>query len=318
MEKKTENKEKKEKSEKSSFWKSRKFIAVVIISLALIAAILFGYFMPAEQTVLMERLNYSFQIVTNIFVICGGIIAVWQYYISSQSAKMDLKIQQVQRAIDLSEYYKNNILRYTIAIKYVFDECGCGEIIKKIPLSENLVFNYDEMTKYLTKEDMNALQKCQSTKEFLDSVLTANIVYDLNFSFDIPEKYKIVSTENKELKPEEYLLSLADSHMASLCADVLNNMEFFALHFRHGTADETVVYQSLHQSYLEIMPYLYCYISKINTNPTKKFFTNLIYLYSKWQQRSSASEAELKKINESYTQNINTVSTHGTIIEDKY
>lgn len=33
---------------------------------------------------------------------------------------------------------------------------------------------------------------------------------------------------------------------------VLNNIEYFAMNFAHGVADDSVVYRSLHQSYIDI------------------------------------------------------------------
>lgn len=112
--------------------KSKKLIALLLILVAIISEFISAilYCSYYKTTNYSETLYYSSQIISSIFVIGGVVIAVWQYYLSSKSMKTDLEIQQVQRAIDLSEYYKNNILKHYPAIKYIFDETGISKKYK--------------------------------------------------------------------------------------------------------------------------------------------------------------------------------------------
>jgi hypothetical protein len=75
--------------------------------------------------------------------------------------------------------------------------------------------------------------------------------------------------------------------------EILNNLEFFAMHFTHGTADDSVVYQSLHQSYIETIRLLYYDIAANNIPGESKLYTNTIELYNKWVE-----EAKRQKENE--------------------
>ena len=86
--------------------------------------------------------------------------------------------------------------------------------------------------------------------------------------------------------------SVSVAFMSNLINRVLNNMEFFALHFKHKTADESVIYQSLHQTYLRSIPYLYYYIANANSDPSEKLYTNVIWLYEEWNKTKNQKIAE--------------------------
>ena len=115
--------------------KTRKSIAVIIILIMLILDVLLAvmfYFTDKGETVFVEYLYFTSQIISSIFVSGGVLVAVWQYYLSSKKSENDLRIIQVQRAIDLSEYYKDNILTYLSAINYVFEISGVNKILDTI------------------------------------------------------------------------------------------------------------------------------------------------------------------------------------------
>lgn len=65
--------------------------------------------------------------------------------------------------------------------------------------------------------------------------------------------------------------------------------------FSHKTADESVVYQSLHQTYLRLVHDLYYNIAVLNVMDGSKFYTNIIELYKKWDERDR--EEKNNKIN---------------------
>ena len=56
------------------------------------------------------------------------------------------------------------------------------------------------------------------------------------------------------------------------------------MYFTHGAADETVVYQSLHKTYLYIVKILYFDIS-INNTGGQKLYSNVIELFNIWKER---------------------------------
>lgn len=75
---------------------------------------------------------------------------------------------------------------------------------------------------------------------------------------------------------------------------VLNNIEYFAMNFAHGVADDSVVYRSLHQSYINIMQLLYFNISNLNNSSSDKYYLNAIELYNKWRLQKDKDTNEKK------------------------
>ena len=105
-----------EHKKKRSFkiFKSRKFGAICIVAayviINLIISILYHHFNNTLNC--METLYYTTQIISSIFVVGGVVVAVWQYSLSCQDTRTNLEITHVQRAIDLSDYYQDNLLRH--------------------------------------------------------------------------------------------------------------------------------------------------------------------------------------------------------------
>lgn len=98
------------------------------------------------------------------------------------------------------------------------------------------------------------------------------------------------------------------TYVSNLMDELLNNMEFFALHFSHRTADESVVYQSLHQTYLEIVQYMYYDIADRNSDSASKYYTNIIWLFEVWRDKKIKQNGDRSEKSRS-------VQSLGTIID---
>lgn len=292
------------------FFKSKKVQAISLILLAIIVEIFSAiiYYNINEVIPFPEILYYSSQIITSIFVISGVVIAVWQYYLSCKSTQTELALQQVQRAIDLSEYYKDNILKYVPAISYIFDYIEVSPILNKLKLDQLKNFDKNELEDLLSPGDIEILKNSQFTDKFCEAVVKANAMYSLNMKFIT----KVIKQEQDGKEVNTIAIdnnSIALSFFSDLLNNILNNMEFFALHFSHNTADESVVYQSLHQSYFELIQLLYYYISVQNENPSYKFYTNVIELFHKWMN----AKAEQKN---AFSKNSKSIQRNGTKINN--
>lgn len=274
--------------------KTRKSIAVIIILIMLILDVLLAvmfHFTDKGETVFVEYLYFTSQIISSIFVSGGVLVAVWQYYLSSKKSENDLRIIQVQRAIDLSEYYKDNILTYLSAINYVFEISGVNKILDTIHPKNMKRFDKTELNKLFTPDQIKSLRNIQQSPRFVKAVLEANEIYDLDLNIRIFTMEEYHDDKKKKIcKIDTESVSVA--FMSNLINRVLNNMEFFALHFKHKTADESVIYQSLHQTYLRSIPYLYYYIANANSDPSEKLYTNVIWLYEEWNKTKNQKIAE--------------------------
>lgn len=284
--------------------KSKKVQAILLILSAIILEFVSAiiYHNINNTIPFPEILYYSTQIISSIFVISGVVIAVWQYYLSCKSTQTNLALQQVQRAIDLSEYYKDNILRYAPAISYIFNEIEVSPILNKLRLNQLKNFDKNELEELLSPSDIEILKNSQFTNRFYEAVVNANARYNLEMKFIT----KVIKQEQDGKEINTVAIdnnSIALSFFSDLLNNILNNMEFFALHFSHNTADESVVYQSLHQSYFELIQLLYYYISVQNENPSYKYYTNVIELFHKWMKAKAEQKNEFSKSNNSIQRN---------------
>jgi len=84
-------------------------------------------------------------------------------------------------------------------------------------------------------------------------------------------------------------------------SSLLNSMEYFSMCFVTGIADESVVYQSLHQSFLKCVHMLSWMIASSNINPKNKYYTNLIHLHNLWAQRDGEREQMQNSLVENIT-----------------
>lgn len=289
----------------------RKIVTTTIIGfgilLMIISTILFRCCFNSEFEII-EVLYYTSQIISAFFVISGVVIAIWQYYLSYIDSKRNMDIIRVQKAIDLSEYYKDYILSYKAPIEYIFNNSGISEILSKINPSKMKHFDDKELHTFLADEDIISLKDAQKSKEFFTSVINANSIYDIGLNGELIKLYEKIN--NEEYSLSELDAKILSTFLGKLITKVLNNMEFFALHFTHNVADESVVYKSLHQTYIDIVHTLYYNISKNNLLSTTKYFTNIIELYETWNNRSIKAE-------ETFTNGVRNLTNKGTVVDSK-
>jgi len=164
-------------------------------------------------------------------------------------------------------------------------------------------FDTHELRGIFVDPTVEKFKKVQHSDQFAVAVLEANDIYALGLHISV--KFANDKEKKKEdEKEQQYVISFT----ADLLNDLANNIEYFAMHFTHGTADESVVYQSLHQSYFEIMQILYYTISNRNANPSDKLYTNAIWLFETWKARKNHQMAER-------SEKIREVISPGTIID---
>lgn len=283
----------------------RKIITVCLVVAGIVMSLAFAVFIPSPETDYLLRLYYGAQIVASLTVLIGGVIGVWQYYLASKDSIRNVAILRVQKAVDLSNYYKDNILVYTAPIDYVFENSGLKEIFDSSH-SYNLVdFDTTELKKIYSDSQKDKLKKLQQSPKFVNAVLTANAIY--NLGLNIPPQSIGKNKDNSMVLTYNSSI-VAGAFMRKLIIGALNNMEYFAMNFNHNIADESVVYQSLHQSYIDMVNQLYYFIAALNTDPSDKYYTNVIQLYKTWIDEKEKQSDKRSTSNDSIQRN-------GTIIK---
>ena len=79
---------------------------------------------------------------------------------------------------------------------------------------------------------------------------------------------------------------------------LLNKMEYFAMYFNSGVASSDVIYESLHQTFLEWVGLLYPFICRSNdrTTPEKTYYNNTVKLYKDWRKKEEEYAKELSLV----------------------
>ena len=190
-------------------------------------------------------------------------------------------------ACRLAAHYANVILKKNAFITSVFSNSGVDKYIKDhVDMREIHEFDRNEMTRIL---DSNAI----TCDEFVGKVLEVDpkvifncrmtsacsgIERDITFSGYIEVD---AETGEKKLCNEAFLVN----DFLQEITELLNQLEWFGMNFQYGVADEELLYQSLHKTYLSMVWMLYPIISYNNINNQDKLYTNVIWLFNEWRKR---------------------------------
>lgn len=241
----------------------------------------------------LEQICYVIQIIVGIAAVIGAVIGVWQYVLTARCERAKMKNDRVEKAINLSEYYKNNILTDVAALRFVFETSGITEILSKIRVDDMENFDSDELNDLLSSADIKKLSQIMKSKEMAQCIIITEKVYGVELGVD--KCVNITTVENGKQKVEMDTAGLSRMFMSQIVNKLLNNMEYFAMSFTHKVADESVVFQSLHQTYLEAVQLLYYDISKNNRADGRQFYTNVVDLYKIWYNKGKENRENVIK-----------------------
>lgn len=229
-------------------------------------------------------------------MIVGTIIAVWQYYLSSSKRIREVEFSRVEKAIDLAGYFKDNVLERYSFVKRVFELCGITDMIaakrKKYELKE---FDISELQDIYTEDEIKKFKSLGENTECIKAIIAMSSAYNI----EIKGYKKIIRDGMKEDEKVEEISANAsevfNDFYKRYIAQTLNNAEYFAMAFTHNIADESVIYQSIYPSFLEMCFIMYYYIA-INSDPAiSKLYTNIADLYCMWRKREQEQKDEYKK-----------------------
>lgn len=241
----------------------------------------------------LEKIYYVIQILVGVAAILGAIIGVWQYVLTARCERAKMKNDRVEKAINLSEYYKNNILANVAALRFVFEQSGITEILSKIRVDDMKNFDSDELNDLLSSSDIKKLGQIMKSEKMAKCIVITEKVFGVELGVD--KCVNITKAENGQQKVEMDTIGLSRMFMSQIVNKLLNNMEYFAMSFTHKVADESVVFQSLHQTYLEAVQLLYYDISKNNRADGRQFYTNVVDLYKIWYNKSKKNRENVIK-----------------------
>jgi hypothetical protein len=199
------------------------------------------------------------------------------------------------KAIELSEMYVNDIMPLIHYFSFFYKANSNLEKYRKTIEDRrklgDLEFSESEMRDlFSTNEVRSILEEIRPEKIQPNTFSSAERGINLKLNLDRGMPLNFFS---EPMNPQAYM----DNYSARIPM-LLNRLEYFSMYFNAEIADKDVVYQSLHQTYIAIITFLYFNISKINENPKDKYFTNTIRLYNDWSKKynqKKAAETEIHK-----------------------
>lgn len=274
----------KEKSKKTfkQYISKHRILFTIIIGLLGVVLIFLPLFLSKkpflnEDFSGIEILEISSIIVTNIFLLFGALIAVWQYYISSSDKLFTTKSNRVAKAVKLAGYYKDSILTSFSIAKKVFQDVGIYDIMHS-HIKSMQHFDTDELNAVFSKNEIEKIESAQKFNTCLDIICDINRNYDLKL-FDKSIDLQQIDDEQKQ--------KLCDRFWRGFISSILNNAEYFAMHFSHGIADDSVIYQSIYPTYLELCCIFYYNITNCRAPQKARLYSNVVWLFDKWKEESS-------------------------------
>lgn len=195
--------------------------------------------------------------VNYIFQIAANIFVIFGAIFAIYQYSKQKKLTKIDNAIAISKYFATNMLHKVELVYSVFvSEPKIMGIIKKHEPEIQAATDF-------TKEEYERIFSETERDTYNDFIEGA------------------ISLPNGKKIPIEQLMG-----------DVMNEFEHCCTSFNTGLAEDTAVYQSLHQIILSIFPCFYPHICSINEDPIDQYFTNLSELYIRW---NSIKEKALKK-----------------------
>lgn len=270
----------------------KKKIPIFIIFLFFIYIIYKGFTLNGVESfpelfmdeVALQNVNNLIQIIVGVSVVLGAVIAIWQYVLTARCERAKIKNDRIQKAIDLAEYYKDNILSELSALIFVFDSTGIRQILLNVKPSQMRDFDNVELQECLDKNSIEQIKNLMSSEQMAKTILVADRIYGLKL--DLNNYIRTTKDDEGKTKIEIDTAPIHRRFMSQIINKILNNMEYFAMNFSHGLADESVVYQSLHQTYIEAVQLLYYNIAINNKPDGMQFYTNAVSLYKKWYEKN--------------------------------
>lgn len=225
-----------------------------------------------------------------------------------------------EKAIQMAELYANELISNITYLKSVYSKCGVTKYFKDLQYADFRDFDVYELQAFIkSKIDINEMEKLTKDIDLMILVDSAHFlnkdikevteetinILNLKKFIDKYENEAAVSidivqsdVQTDELVDEEELFNRAkleyatysisyNKEFSQILCDTLNKLEYFCMYFNTGVADEETIYQSLHQSFLEMIRVVYFRIASRNKSGKDKYFTNIIKLYNKWSERYS-------------------------------
>lgn len=281
--------------------KLRKPLFVATIC-ALVAFLILSIWAAFANQILLTTVASIIESITLFALILQVVLLAEQNRLALDSLRVDDSRKAKEKAVEMARFFQEEILSRCSLISAVYRDLGVDSLIKKVYRKDMNCFDVDEMHKLLPGDTIEKMRN--SFREINLKTVYGFIIMDqeLEQLFHLEDLPRIASLDNIKDEDIEHLANARIQHaFSTIKSDVLNKLEFFCMYFNYNLADETIVYQSLHQVFLDTIPLMYYDISCINTDPCEKYYTNIVKLFISWRDRNEEKRKQKAQIENDLT-----------------
>lgn len=172
-------------------------------------------------------------------------------------------------------------------------------MLRSVYSSELKLFTKSDLESMLSRDDIALIhKKLMDPKNYTYYLENQNIIpLKSELRYLLSEEQIRQQARDDTEKADQIKSLIMVQQYAKVVDHLLNSLEYFAMYFNTGVADEEVVYQSLHQTYLKIVRAMYFVIAQRNDSPKDMYYTNIINLYIKWSERDKKMKEKVQKQN---------------------
>jgi len=140
----------------------------------------------------MGNVYYVISSISSVVMCIGVVVALRQYFLAKKQNKalmeresqirekelFEMGKDRIQRAIDLSGFYKDNIIDKWSLVSIFYSQIGIEDILNTIKIEDMQDFNYKEISELLTEDQLFKLEHMNEGKEYRGALTFLGIVTD--------------------------------------------------------------------------------------------------------------------------------------------
>lgn len=232
-------------------------------------------------TVVLRFFNWFFSTPTPFIAILSLVVAFIAYQYQRREKRK-------AKACEIAEFYSQNMLPRIRFFSKLLESTEANSICAAF--SNASEFTEDELKDFLTTKGQKPETFLPLLAESLNEIKIKNALAHCGNPEKALPYYEVIKdaivSKNVEMQTDV---------ISRFVFDILNDFEWIALSFRSRLAEEELVYQCLHQTFLRHMPDWYYFVSYKNYVNADRYYINITWLYNLWKARASTDKKRFDK-----------------------
>lgn len=202
--------------------------------------------------------------------------------------------EEFSSAFAITKYYMDEILPQIDAVRLIVGKTGlnCEEMLKKCKDHDLDFFDIQEFRKIYSPEDHKTISKIFCEPIYIDekTSLQALALIKKSSFFELKKQIKdslqiIINCGEKSEVAEENIKEDLAAQLNMCMTITANKIEYFSMFFNTKLAEDDVIFDSIHQTFLSAVQLLYYNAALRNNGTSQKYYTHTLKLYKKWRER---------------------------------